>query len=169
MNRLMAIKELLLKVMRTAYDAETLLYQNLSEVDASLLSNEVREFIGLELKRKRTHKVRLEAAFAILHEEAAGAEDDLVRELTNFKKQLAVKIGVSGDSDDILIMISQVIRTHLINAYQVAVTCASVLGYMHVARILRKALISEKQLLRKLDHVQHFRAQMGKEIKTVDE
>ena len=47
-------------------------------------------------------------------------------------------------------MLNQTIIIHQINTYQVAIACAHTLGYTVITRILRRALLSEKDIGRKL-------------------
>jgi ferritin-like metal-binding protein YciE len=150
MDKIDSLKDMFLQLTRSIHDAEKVLNRTLPKMKAKAVAKDLKAFIDEGAEQKRDQQARLEGMFALLKESPEGVPDNIVQYLSDAKKELVEKCGNSELSDIMMIVLNRAITIHLINTYQTAISCARNLRNSEITRILKRSLLAEKGIEKKL-------------------
>jgi ferritin-like metal-binding protein YciE len=163
MEKLYALKQLLVESLRLLYDAEKMLCDSLPLLKAKAYSMNVKDFLDEEIKEKKKQHQRVEGVLAVLKENPEGVTSDVAQYLNNVRTDLIEQCNTPELSDMILVKLNRAITIYLMSLYQQSITYSVELGYDMITRILRRSLQREKDIDQRLQVLEAYYSKLCNE------
>jgi ferritin-like metal-binding protein YciE len=145
MKTIETLDELLVKYLRSLYDAEILISKSLPKMRTKTNSKELKELLNLYIERIESKISKLDQIFMLLEENSVGVENKVIDGIMNSSKKLLNTIIRKDVRDAAIVSELQRINHLLITDYGTSCAFAKTLKLNQVAKLLQQIVEEEKQ------------------------